>query len=380
MISIESTGSLSEILEKMEDSVMLKGRRIWILLPALILCLSLSAPVRLDAEASGKKEYFDSLSVGISQIVDPTMESADKKELEKLTQMSEADALQKEEESDLVMVNVQVAMNVRAEASEESDKVGVLYKDCGGRILERRDGWTRMKSGDLIGWASDEYLLFGEEAEAMADDVGNLIVMIETDTLCIRKEPDGEADVFGLLAGDDELEMIEFVDDDWISVDYEGETGYVSAEFVDVDFHIDAGETLAAIREREEAERLAKLKANQGAVVVGGDDTKLLAALIQCEAGSETYNGKLAVGAVVMNRVRSAAYPNTVSGVIFASGQFTPALNGKVARVYTNGKISDSCYEAARAAINGETNVGGATHFRRAGNHDGILIDNQVFW
>lgn len=308
------------------------------------------------------------------------MESADKKELEKLTQMSEADALQKEEESDLVMVNVQVAMNVRAEASEESDKVGVLYKDCGGRILERRDGWTRMKSGDLIGWASDEYLLFGEEAEAMADDVGNLIVMIETDTLCIRKEPDSEADVFGLLAGDDELEMIEFVDDDWISVDYEGETGYVSAEFVDVDFHIDAGETLAAIREREEAERLAKLKANQGAVVVGGDDTKLLAALIQCEAGSETYNGKLAVGAVVMNRVRSAAYPNTVSGVIFASGQFTPALNGKVARVYTNGKISDSCYEAARAAINGETNVGGATHFRRAGNHDGILIDNQVFW
>ncbi len=359
---------------------MLKGRRIWILIPALILCLSLSAPVRLDAGASGKKEYFDSLSVGISQIVDPTMESADKKELEKLTQMSEADALQKEEESDLVMVNVQVAMNVRAEASEESDKVGVLYKDCGGRILERRDGWTRMKSGDLIGWASDEYLLFGEEAEAMADDVGNLIVMIETDTLCIRKEPDSEADVFGLLAGDDELEMIEFVDDDWISVDYEGETGYVSAEFVDVDFHIDAGETLAAIREREEAERLAKLKANQGAVVVGGDDTKLLAALIQCEAGSETYNGKLAVGAVVMNRVRSAAYPNTVSGVIFASGQFTPALNGKVARVYTNGKISDSCYEAARAAINGETNVGGATHFRRAGNHDGILIDNQVFW
>ena len=99
MISIESTGSLSEILEKMEDSVMLKGRRIWILIPALILCLSLSAPVRLDAEASGKKEYFDSLSVGISQIVDPTMESADKKELEKLTQMSEADALQKEEES-----------------------------------------------------------------------------------------------------------------------------------------------------------------------------------------------------------------------------------------------------------------------------------------
>lgn len=358
---------------------MLKSRKVRILFTALVLCLAMSA-FCLDARAATKKEYFDSLSVGISQIVDPTVETVDEKAIEELTQISAASALQQEEESDLVMVNVQVAMNVRAEASEESDKVGVLYKDCGGRILERKDGWTRMKSGDLIGWASDEYLLFGEEAEAMANDVGNLIVLIETETLRVRKEPDTEAEVFGLLAGDDELEIIDFVNDDWISVDYEGETGYVSAEFVDVDFHIDAGETLAAIREREEAERLAKLKANQGAVVVGGDDTKLLAALIQCEAGSETYNGKLAVGAVVMNRVRSGAYPNTVSGVIFASGQFTPALNGKVARVYTSGKISDSCYEAARTAINGETNVGGATHFRRAGNHDGIQIDNQVFW
>ena len=359
---------------------MLKSKRQLVWSACLILCFSLTALIKLDVRADSKKEYLDSLTVGISQIVDPTADSVNEKAIEELTQISEASASEQEEESDLVMVNVQVAMNVRAEASEESDKVGVLYKDCGGRILERKDGWTRMKSGDLIGWASDEYLLFGEEARAMADDVGNLIVMIETDTLRVRREPDSQAEVFGLLAEDDELEMIEYVDDDWISVDYEGETGYVSAEYVNVDFHIDAGETLAAIREREEAERQAKLKANQGAVVVGGDDTKLLAALIQCEAGSETYNGKLAVGAVVMNRVRSGAYPNTVSGVIFASGQFTPALNGKVARVYTNGKISDSCYDAARSAINGESNVGGSTHFRRAGNHDGIQIDNQVFW
>ncbi|MDE6845002.1 MAG: cell wall hydrolase, partial [Lachnospiraceae bacterium] len=163
-------------------------------------------------------------------------------------------------------------------------------------------------------------------------------------------------------------------------VDYEEETRYVSSEFVNVNFHIDEGETLAAIKKREEEERQAKLTANQGAVVVGGDDLRLLAALIQCEAGGETYNGKLAVGAVVMNRVRSGAYPNTISGVIFASGQFTPALNGKVARVYMSGNILDSCYEAAQAAINGETNVGDATHFRRAGNHDGLLIDHQVFW
>lgn len=359
---------------------MLRGRRMLILFASLILCLSISGMFCLEAEAAGRKEYLDSLSVGITQIIDPTTGTTNEEAIKELTEMAQSNKSQMIEESDLVMVNVQVAMNVRAEASEESDKVGLLYKDCGGRILERKDGWTRLKSGDLIGWASDEYLLFGEDAEAMADDVGNQIVTIETEILRVRDEPNTDAEVVGLLTGDDELEIIEFIDDDWISVEYEEETRYVSSEFVNVDFHIDEGETLAAIKRREEEERQAKLTANQGAVVVGGDDLRLLAALIQCEAGSETYNGKLAVGAVVMNRVRSGAYPNTISGVIFASGQFTPALNGKVARVYTSGNIMDSCYEAAQAAINGETNVGEATHFRRAGNHDGLLIDHQVFW
>lgn len=357
-----------------------KSRRAGILFAGLILCLFLWGMLCTDVKASSRKEYLDSFSAGITQIIDPTTGNVNEEALKELSEMSSSNSPVMSEESDLVMVNVQMAMNVRMEATEESDKVGVLYKDCGGRILERKDGWTRLKSGDLIGWASDEYLLFGEEAEAMADDVGNLIVTIETEILRVRTEPNRDAEVVGLLTSDDELEIIEFIDEDWISVEYEDETRYVSAEYVDVDFHIDEGETLVAIKKREEAERQAKLTANRGAVVVGGDDLRLLAALIQCEAGGETSNGKLAVGAVVMNRVRSGAYPNTISGVIFASGQFTPALNGKVARVYTNGNISDSCYEAAQAAINGETNVGDATHFRRAGNHDGLLIDHQVFW
>jgi len=336
----------------------------------------------LETQASGI-EPVDPLNAGVTQIVDPTGKSANEDAIRELTQMSEANGGQAKKETDLVMANVQIALNVRAEANEESDKVGLLYKDCGGRILERKDGWTRLRSGSLVGWASDDYLLFGEEAEALANDVGNLIVQIETETLCVREEPDEEATAVGFIPQDQELEIIEVLDDEkWISVDYEGTTGYVSAEYVDVDFHIDEGETLIAIKKREEEERQAKLTANRGAVVVGGDDTRLLAALIYCEAGIETYNGKLAVGAVVMNRVRSAAYPNTVSSVIFASGQFTPAMNGKVAKVY-GGDIPESCWEAARAAINGETNVGGATHFRSlktAGNREGLVIDRQIFW
>ena len=182
------------------------------------------------------------------------------------------------------------------------------------------------------------------------------------------------------MTRDEELEIIGELDDEWISVNYEGETGYVSSEYVDVDFHIDEGETLIAINKREEAEREAKLTANRGAVVVGGDDTRLLAALIFCEAGIETYNGKLAVGAVVMNRVRSAAYPNTIHGVIYASGQFTPAQSGKVNRVYESGKIKESCIQAAQEALSGVSNVGDLTHFRRNNGRQGLVIGNHVFY
>ncbi|MDE6973772.1 MAG: cell wall hydrolase, partial [Lachnospiraceae bacterium] len=163
------------------------------------------------------------------------------------------------------------------------------------------------------------------------------------------------------------------------SVEYNDEIGYVDSDYINVKFHIDEGETIDVIRvrEREEAER--KRKANRGAVSADADELRLLGALIYCEAGNQSYDGMVGVGAVVMNRVKSGAYPNTIHSVIYASGQFTPAMTGKVARVY-EGKVPDLCMQAAQAAINGETTVGGATHFRRAGKREGFVLGDHVFW
>lgn len=375
---------------------MVGSRKLLQMLPSFALGLVTIITVDMTAVAGEatrtSKEYLDSLNVGVATILDPGTGTEmvkndtgeeDNHPVELLSAADIAKQQIQQNESDLVMADVQNALNVRADASEEAEKIGLLYKDCGGRILDRRDGWTRLQSGDVIGWASDEYLLFGEEAEAMAEEVGNLIVTIETDALRVRKEPSTEAGIFALVAQDDEMDVIEVVNDEWICVEYEDKMGYVSAEFVDMDFHIDEGETIAAIRAREKAEAEAKAKAkltaNQGAVVVGADDTRLLAALIYCEAGNQGYEGQLAVGAVVMNRVRSSAYPNSISGVIYASGQFPPALNGKVARAYA-GNLPESCLQAARDAINGATNVGTATRFRRAGSHEGVVIGAHVFW
>ena len=360
---------------------MLRGRSVFLVLAGLMISLCMFYGIEIQAAASDTNGSFDSLNVGISSIIDPGS-GGNEAAIEELTQIVEEAAKHK---SDLVMADVQMALNVRAEASEDSEKVGLLYKDCGGRILEQKDGWTKIESGDLVGWASNEYLLFDEEAEALASEVGNLIVTIETETLRVRQEPNTDSAILGLLSEDDALNVIEVLDEEWISVEFDSDVAYVSAEYVNVDFHIDEGETMAVIKKREEEAEEARKKAladTNAAIIAEQDDLRLLAALIQCEAGSETYEGKLAVGAVVMNRVRSGAYPNTISGVIYASGQFTPAMNGKVAKVYYNGNVSESCYQAAQAAMAGATNVGGATHFRRASTttHDGILVDNQIFW
>ncbi len=347
----------------------------------LSLCLFAAEEVTVQA---GEKEGYDFLSTGIAEVLDPSVLTNDTSDanMEEQTSLNINEKFEAERErmeEELTMANVQNALNIRAEASEEAEKVGLLYKDCGGKILDRKDGWTKIQSGNVIGWAKDEYLLFGEEAKEMAEDVGNWIVTLDVEAVRVRTEPDSNADIYGLLAYEDTVEFIETINDNWISVDYNDEIGYIDTDYINVRFHIDEGETMDVIRvrEREEAER--KRKENRGRVAADADELRLLGALIYCEAGNQSYEGMVGVGAVVMNRVKSGAYPNTIHSVIYASGQFTPAMTGKVARVY-EGNVPELCMQAAQAAIDGETTVGDATHFRRAGKREGYILGDHVFW
>lgn len=101
-----------------------------------------------------------------------------------------------------------------------------------------------------------------------------------------------------------------------------------------------------------------------GSITFEDGDRALLANLIYCEAGGEPYAGQLAVGAVVINRLMSGAFPNTLSGVIYQSSQFSPAGSGRLAVALAGDEATDSCYQAADAAMSGQTNVGTCLFFR----------------
>ena len=284
----------------------------------------------------------------------------------------------------LVMAHATDAVNIREAASTDAEIVGRLYFDCGGYIIEYTDTWTKIQSGNAIGWVCNDYLYFGDEAIAKAEEVGCYRAVVNTNELRVRSEKntDSDANVLGVLSEGAEYDVVT-QEDGWVAIDYEGQDGFISADYVDIYFHIDEAETMEEIEAREEAERQAAREAERyqyyGVYAATASDVELLAAIIECEAGSQPYEGMVAVGAVVMNRVRSASYPNTIYGVVYAPGQFTPAGTGDVDRKIANG-INPLCLQAAQEALDGYSNVGDATHFRRAGYHDGIVIGAHVFW
>ncbi len=110
-------------------------------------------------------------------------------------------------------------------------------------------------------------------------------------------------------------------------------------------------------------------------------DLYLLANLIYCEAGGEPYQGQVAVGAVVINRVRSEKFPDTVVGVIYQKRQFSPVASGRLELALTVNKATPSCYQAAQEAMSGVTNVGDCLFFRTPiKGLTGISIGGHIFY
>ncbi len=110
-------------------------------------------------------------------------------------------------------------------------------------------------------------------------------------------------------------------------------------------------------------------------------DRYLLANLIYCEAGGESYAGQLAVGAVVINRVLSSVYPNTVTGVIYQKSQFSPVASGRLALALAENRATAACYKAADEAMAGQTNVGNCVYFRTPiPGLTGIQIGGHIFY
>lgn len=365
--------------------------------------LNVSTAVKAQSE-----ENSEAQALGKTEKKDDTKENqaSDAKDKDKKARKDNKNAAAKSDKEKLeskwktkLLPNVDEYLNVRAEANSESPVVGKLYKGDLAVIVEAGKEWTKITSGNVEGYVKNEFCVFSKEAEHLAKKVGTTYATALTDGLRVRAEASSDE-------GTRILEVIEKgnkikVDTaakaakGWVAVKLEDEQrAYISKEFVDVSLELGKGIT---IEEEQAAIEAARAKAEEDAAkaaasadsssqsvqnessAASNDELTLLGALIQCEAGGESYDGQVAVGAVVMNRLRSG-YAGSISGVIYQSGQFTPVASGALASALASG-VRGSCLQAAQQAINGADNVSGAKNFRQiSSGHTGIVIGNHVFF
>lgn len=297
---------------------------------------------------------------------------------------------EEEEWQDKLMADVDDYLCVRAKADKDSEVVGKMYK--GDRAVIKKEGktWTKIESGNVKGYVKNEYCVFGTDALEYAKKNCDTVAKVETDGLRVRSEADADASVVKAVGKGDKLVVDTKADEveGWVAVKLNSKTYYVSAEYVTV--KLDTGKAIT-IAEEQAAKKKAAASSSNGqttttstapgnSLAASADEETLLAALIQCEAGGCGVECMTAVAAVVINRVHSGSYPNTIYGVIYQRGQFGPASSGRLEQRLANG-VSSSARQAAQAALAGSDPTGGAKSFKLASSgHAGVVIGPIVFY
>lgn len=265
--------------------------------------------------------------------------------------------------SGLAVANVRNdALNLRNEPSTDGEIIGKCYRGSGGVVLARQDGWTKIQSGDLTGWMSDKYLLFGAEIEPLIKELGLLSAKVTAQTLNVREEPTTDSDIVGQAAKGESYPVLS-EDGGWAQIQLSAEvSGYVSTEYAKV--QLAPGEAVD-VKTEEEALKKAESKAPDYVIGISQDEIYLMAACVMMEAGGYSYDGQLAVASVIVNRVKSGKWGGSVSSVIYAEGQFPGATSGLMDKYLSKGP-SDSVLKAVKAALSGENNVGSHLYFKSA--------------
>lgn len=320
-----------------------------------------------------------------------------------------------DEWADRLMADVDEALVVRKKASKKSDIIGKMRVGDVATVIGEKNGWYKIKSGNVKGFVNAKYVVLGEAAKELSEEVCKTYATSSVEGLRVRTDASEDAGVLTTVGAGDAVE----VDSDvkthkkWVAVKTANGTGYVSADYVTVETAYGAAitveeeqELIAAVeaakqaaeeaaaaqavaalaQAAEQAEQAAQAvqttettTVQQAAVTATYDDVTYLAAIIQHEAGVGSYEGMLAVGAVVCNRVRSGSFPNTVYDVINQPYQFISTSSASMQSILQNPNAA--CVQAAQEALAGVDPTGGCLSFRSArSGHAGVVIGGNVFF
>ena len=220
-------------------------------------------------------------------------------------------------ESNQVVANIDTYLNIRAEASEDSEVVGKFYNGNVGTLVEQGDEWSLVSSGNAYGYVKNDYILSGAVAESYIENNCDQMAKVNTDTLNIRAEESTDSNILALSGEGDKLEVVG-EEDGWVKVAVDAETiGYVSSDYVCIDY---AYETAITIEEEEAAiaEEEARRKAEEEAAAEAARQAEAeAAAKAQQSSSSSTSSSKTTTS--------NSTASNTTSNSSQSSQASTPA-------------------------------------------------------
>lgn len=227
--------------------------------------------------------------------------------IEEAGTVSENDA---EDFSKLVIAQVNDYVNVRSMPSEEGEILGKLYDDSVGEFISEQDGWYEIKSGNVQGFVKAEYVVTGDDAVTLANEVGKRIATVTTTTLFVRQEPTTDSPVIGMVPIEDELTVSEEgVNEGWIKVPVEEGEGYVSMEFVTL-----STEFVQAESKEEEEARLAAEEAERKRANAAASKSEA------SKSGASVSSGSGAGGSVASYALQFVGNPYVYGGSSLTNG------------------------------------------------------------
>ena len=170
------------------------------------------------------------------------------------------------EYADMLVATVDDYVNIRAKASKDSEAVGKLYRKNVGTVLEEKDGWYKIESGNVKGWVKGEYVAVGDEKKIKK--AGRRVAIVNTETLFVRKGASTDESVIDMVPEGEDLTVVDESIDGWVGVSVDEGDGYVSAEFVELKTeytYAESKEEEAARLKKEEEERKAAEAAAEAA-------------------------------------------------------------------------------------------------------------------
>lgn len=291
--------------------------------------------------------------------------------------------------SGIGVIDAKDMLDIHAEANTASAVVGQVMEDGHVAILAKYNDWVQIQAGEIAGWVPAENLVETEISNEEAVAANEQVIAERTGETASEDEFFAEEEVQQDETAALQAEASEAAQNEIEEVQAAEEAARIEAE-AQAKAAEEAARLEAEAQAKAAAEEAARIEAEaqQAALAaqtaqtaaISAEELKLLANIIYCEAGSESYVGKVAVGNVIMNRVKSASQPNTITEVVYAKGQFSPVRNGSLQRALSSDKADAACYQAAIEALAGAQPVGGKLFFRRNNGRSGQVIGHHVFY